>query len=112
MVLDVLAPRVDTQCILVCEVAPLPNLDVLGILWSIHLRHDTRSEFYNGIHIVYMELELGLLFLVRLLEEARVAVIPGEPFGNDSVIRLSFANSMSEINKGLDRIEWWMKKNG
>ena len=49
---------------------------------------------------------------VGLLEEAKVAVIPGEPFGNDSVVRLSFATGMSEINRGLDRIEGWVGANG
>jgi len=48
----------------------------------------------------------------RLLEEARVAVIPGEPFGADSFIRFSFATSVGAINKGLDRIEEWAEKNG
>jgi len=48
----------------------------------------------------------------RLLDEAKVAVIPGEPFGDDSVIRLSFATGMNEIKKGLDRIEGWIKDNG
>jgi len=48
----------------------------------------------------------------RLLEEAGVAVIPGEPFGADSFIRLSFATSVAAINKGLDRIEDWINKNG
>ncbi len=48
----------------------------------------------------------------RLLDEAKVAVIPGEPFGDDSVIRLSFATGMSQIKKGLDRIREWVKKNG
>jgi len=46
----------------------------------------------------------------RLLEEAKVAVIPGEPFGADSFIRLSFATSVGAINKGLDRIEEWANK--
>lgn len=48
----------------------------------------------------------------RLLEEARVAVIPGEPFGADGYIRLSFATGMGTIAKGLDRIEKWLLKNG
>lgn len=48
----------------------------------------------------------------RLLDEAKVAVIPGEPFGDDSVIRLSFATGMNQINKGLDRIGEWLKNNG
>lgn len=46
----------------------------------------------------------------RLLEEARVAVIPGEPFGADSFIRFSFATSVGAINNGLDRIEEWAGK--
>lgn len=48
----------------------------------------------------------------RLLEEAKVAVIPGGPFGADTFIRLSFATSAGAINKGLDRIEEWLNKNG
>ena len=48
----------------------------------------------------------------RLLDEARIAVIPGEPFGADSFIRFSFATSQQAINKGMDRLEEWLKKNG
>jgi aspartate aminotransferase len=48
----------------------------------------------------------------RLLDEARVAVIPGEPFGADSFIRLSFATSREVITRGMDRIEEWLNKNG
>lgn len=44
----------------------------------------------------------------RLLDEAKVAVIPGAPFGADSFIRLSFATSMAAIEKGMDRIEEWL----
>lgn len=45
-----------------------------------------------------------------LLEEAKVAVVPGEPFGADDYIRLSYATSMENIKKGLDRIEEALKK--
>jgi len=41
----------------------------------------------------------------KLLEAARVAVVPGLAFGLDEHIRLSFATSMALIDKGLDRIE-------
>ena len=47
----------------------------------------------------------------RLLDEAKVAVIPGEPFGADSFIRMSFATGMDDIKKGMDRIEEWIDKN-
>jgi len=48
----------------------------------------------------------------RLLDEANVAVVPGKVFGSDSHIRLSFATSMENIKKGIDRIEEWFNKNG
>ncbi|RME06019.1 MAG: aminotransferase class I/II-fold pyridoxal phosphate-dependent enzyme, partial [Deltaproteobacteria bacterium] len=45
-----------------------------------------------------------------LLEEARLAVIPGIAFGADRYIRLSFATSLSEITRGLDRLEAAFRK--
>lgn len=40
-----------------------------------------------------------------LLDEARVALVSGDAFGADAYIRLSYATSMENITKGLDRIE-------
>ncbi|MDH5762485.1 MAG: pyridoxal phosphate-dependent aminotransferase [Nitrospinota bacterium] len=40
-----------------------------------------------------------------LLEEAKVALVPGIAFGADNNQRLSFATSMKNIQKGMDRIE-------
>ncbi len=40
-----------------------------------------------------------------LLEDAKVALVSGDAFGADSYIRLSYATSMENITKGLDRIE-------
>ncbi|MBF0170041.1 MAG: pyridoxal phosphate-dependent aminotransferase [Nitrospinae bacterium] len=39
-----------------------------------------------------------------LLQEARVAVVPGDPFGAPDNIRLSYALGMDEIQKGIDRM--------
>lgn len=47
----------------------------------------------------------------RLLDEAKVAVVPGKVFGSDAHIRLSFATSMENIEKGINRIEEWFLKN-
>ncbi|PIN86633.1 aspartate aminotransferase [Candidatus Woesearchaeota archaeon CG10_big_fil_rev_8_21_14_0_10_44_13] len=44
-------------------------------------------------------------FTERLLDEAKVAVVPGKDFGADGNVRLSYACSMENIKKGLDRIE-------
>lgn len=40
-----------------------------------------------------------------LLDAANVAVVPGMPFGSDNHIRLSYATSMTNIEKGLERIK-------
>ena len=52
----------------------------------------------------------SLNFANRLLDEARVAIIPGEGFGANSYIRISFATSIEQLKKGMDRIEEWTAK--
>ena len=44
-----------------------------------------------------------------LLDEHKVAVVPGVAFGADACQRLSYATSMKNIEKGLDRIETAIK---
>lgn len=39
-----------------------------------------------------------------LLEEAKVALVPGLAFGADAYMRLSFATSMEQLEKGLSRM--------
>lgn len=43
-------------------------------------------------------------FAARILEEEKVAVVPGEGFGAPGYIRLSYATSDEVINKGLERL--------
>ncbi len=45
-----------------------------------------------------------LQFSERLLAEARVAVVPGEAFGTAEHVRISYATSMYELERGLDRM--------
>jgi aspartate aminotransferase len=44
--------------------------------------------------------DLALYFL----EEAKVALVQGEAFGDDNYVRISYATSMDDISKGLERI--------
>ena len=44
-------------------------------------------------------------FCATLLEAEKVAAVPGIAFGADEYIRLSYATSMANIEKGLDRLE-------
>lgn len=47
----------------------------------------------------------SITFAKKLLEEKKVAVIPGGPFGEDGFIRISFATDMATIIKGVERIK-------
>ncbi len=52
--------------------------------------------------------QLGLKsadFCAKLLEAEKVAAVPGIAFGADDYIRISYATSMANIEKGLNRLE-------
>ena len=49
-------------------------------------------------------------FAKAVLDQANVALVPGLPFGCDNNIRLSFACSLEQIAKGLDRLEKWLSQ--
>ena len=49
-------------------------------------------------------------FAEKLLAEEFVAVVPGEAFGNNDTVRISYATSMQELARGLDRIERFIGK--
>src|SRR3989442_10576963 len=48
-------------------------------------------------------------FCAKLLESEKVAAVPGIAFGADDYIRISYATSMANIEKGLDRMEKFIK---
>jgi aspartate aminotransferase len=48
-------------------------------------------------------------FAERLLAEAHVAVVPGEAFGTDCHVRITYAASLEQLSKGLDRIEAFIR---
>jgi len=48
-------------------------------------------------------------FADRLLSKANVAVVPGIAFGDDRVVRLSYATGLDVIKPGLDRLEEFCK---
>ncbi|MCG8409140.1 MAG: pyridoxal phosphate-dependent aminotransferase [Phycisphaerales bacterium] len=44
-------------------------------------------------------------FCKVVLEKAHVALVPGGAFGSENHVRLSFANDMQQIDRGLDRLQ-------
>lgn len=67
------------------------------------------GDFY-GKNIEGDTINSSLDFSKSILEEEKVAVIPGIAFGLDGYIRLSYATSMDIIEEGLDRLERYLKK--
>lgn len=61
----------------------------------------------NGVDITD-----AVSFSAALLEQNHVAVVPGNDSGFDTHVRLSFATSMEQIDKGIDRIGEFLKKIG
>ncbi len=49
-------------------------------------------------------------FCAQLLEQEKVAAVPGIAFGADDYIRLSYATSMANLEKGLARIETFCRR--
>jgi len=47
----------------------------------------------------------SLDFSTELLAKSHVAVVPGEAFGTNDHIRISYATSMGELERGLDRLQ-------
>lgn len=68
-----------------------------------------QGAFYMFCDISKTKID-SLVFAKRLLEEEYVSLIPGCSFGMDDHIRISFATSMEELQKGMDRIEKWITK--
>lgn len=62
------------------------------------------KEYKNG------KIENSVDFSAFLLNEAKVAVVPGIEFGSDKNIRISYATSMHDIKEGVKRIKEKLEK--
>ncbi len=51
-----------------------------------------------------------LQFAERLLAESQVAVVPGEAFGTTQHVRISYATSLHELERGLERLDQFVRK--
>jgi len=65
---------------------------------------------HYGRNINGADINGSMDFAKALLEQANVALVPGLPFGCDNNVRLSFATSIEQIEKGLDRLEKWLSE--
>jgi aspartate aminotransferase len=77
---------------------------------------EPKGAFYAypniGVALGKKGIQNTLQFSERLLAEAHVAVVPGEAFGTNQHIRISYATSMHELERGLDRIHKFIEQLG
>lgn len=74
-----------------------------------------QGAFYAFPNVSYYTRDIfenDLKLTEYLLEEAKVAVVPGSAFGKEGFIRLSYATSMENIQKGVERIRLALEKLG
>lgn len=89
----------------------LNNIDGVSIIrpsGAFYIMVDI-SSYFNTL-FKGEEIKNSVDFAKVLLDEEKVAVIPGAGFGLEGYIRLSYATSMDVIEKGIDRIEKFLKK--
>jgi len=74
---------------------------------------EPKGAFYAypniGVALGKKGIQNTLQFSERLLADAHVAVVPGEAFGTDRHIRISYATSLHELTRGLDRLHHFIE---
>lgn len=75
----------------------MPGVKVQVPQGAFYAYPNVSAAYKNGI-------TNSLQFSEQLLAEEFVAVVPGEAFGTNEHIRISYATSMKELERGLDRL--------
>jgi aspartate aminotransferase len=81
----------------------LPKVSCVQPTGAFYCFPDISAHF--GRKLGEVEVTDSSSFAKAALEAQGVALVPGVAFGDDHCVRLSFATSMDQIDKGLDRLE-------
>ena len=81
----------------------IPGVKIAEPRGAFYAYPNISVAFRNGI-------TSALQFAEKLLAEAHVALVPGEAFGTNEHVRISYATSMKELERGLDRIERFIRE--
>ncbi len=81
----------------------IPGVRIAEPQGAFYVYPNISVAFGNGI-------SSAMEFSEKLLKEAHVAVVPGEAFGTEEHIRISYATSTKELGRGLDRIEKFIRE--
>lgn len=80
----------------------LPGVSCYEPRGAFYLFPNISSYFNKEYEGMQIRNSYGMAYY--LLKHAKVAVVPGEAFGKDGYIRLSYSTSMKNIEKAMDRI--------
>ncbi len=96
------------RSVIVEKVNEIPGISCLSPGGSFYVFPNVKGVYkhkgWNSVKKKYNAESKSSMLSSYLLEEARVAVVPGLDFGSDDNIRLSFATSEENIIKGMDRM--------
>ncbi len=81
----------------------IPGVKIAEPKGAFYVYPNVSVGFRNGI-------TSALEFSEKLLAQEYVAVVPGEAFGTSEHVRISYATSMKELARGLDRIERFIRE--
>ncbi len=84
------------------RLATVQGMSCFKPLGAFYLFPNVKSFYDKEANGAKIRNSYGLAYY--LLKEARVAIVPGDAFGNDDCIRLSYATSMTNLEKSMDRI--------
>lgn len=85
------------------RMSALPGVKCPQPTGAFYIFPDISEAVFGKVDPAGRRLDTAQAFAASLLEHARVAVVPGEDFGAPNHVRLSFATSMEQIDKGMDR---------
>ena len=80
----------------------IPDVSCYKPQGAFYLFPNMSSSYKKEFNGTLIRNSYGLAYY--LLKEAHVALVPGDAFGEDNCIRLSYSTSMENLEKGMDRI--------
>ncbi|AXH98889.1 pyridoxal phosphate-dependent aminotransferase [Sporosarcina sp. PTS2304] len=86
------------------KLAAIPGFHVLKPQGAFYFLPDVREAMEKTGYATVDD------FAKALLTEANVAVIPGSGFGSNTTIRLSYATSIEQLEKGIERIDQFVRE--
>ncbi len=86
----------------------IPNISCLEPRGAFYVFPNVSSYYEKEYKGMLIRNSYGLAYY--LLKFANVAIVPGNAFGNDRCIRISYATSMENLEKGMERIADAMSK--